>query len=142
MTDGCRPITMLMVEDNPADVCIFQEALKETALAVELYIVTDGKSAMEFLARWGASVNAPRPDVVVLDLNLPMMNGQEMLIEMMSQPLLSSIPVAVLTTSDCEQCVCQLCPPGRCRYFTKTDDFAHLQGIVRQIEQHARSHLG
>ena len=128
-------IQVILCDDH----AVVRRGIKDTlAEAVDIKVVAEAGSYSE--AR-EALRNSPC-DVLVLDLNLPMMNGQEMLIEMMSQPLLSSIPVAVLTTSDCEQCVCQLCPPGRCRYFTKTDDFAHLQGIVRQIEQHARSHLG
>lgn len=137
MNDACRPVTMLMVEDNPADVCFFREALEETALPVTLHVVTDGTAAMEFLGRLETFAGAPRPDVVVLDLNLPIINGWELLEKMMSNPALRSIPVAVLTTSKSETRVLDLCPPGHCLYFMKTDDFHRLQDIIRKIATHA-----
>lgn len=132
-------IIMLMVEDNAADVFFFREALEVTALPVSLHVVADGAAALEFLRRKNAFADSPRPDVVVLDLNLPIMNGQEVLVKMMSYPELRDIPVAVLTTSTSETHVCDICPPGRCLYFTKTDDFVLLQNIIRQIVQHGRS---
>jgi two-component system, chemotaxis family, response regulator Rcp1 len=132
-----RPVTMLMVEDNPADVCFFREALEETALPVTLHVVTNGRAAMEFLGRREAFANVPRPDVVVLDLNLPVMNGKELLAKMMLDPEFCRLPVAILTTSRSEMHLRDLYPPGRCLYFTKTDDFHRMQDIIRKIAAHA-----
>jgi two-component system response regulator len=75
--------------------------------------------------------------VIVLDLNLPVKTGREVLADMMADPQLRTIPVAVLTTSTSERCVCDACPPTRCLYFTKTADFSELQDIVRKIASHA-----
>lgn len=139
MSDTDRRITMLMVEDNSADVFFFREALSDAALPVRLYAVADGRSAMEFLFQRGVYGDVPRPDVVVLDLNLPVMNGQEVLEKMAADPELRRIPVAILTTSTFDTQLCEIYPSGQCLYFTKTDDFHRLQEIVRKIVQHAES---
>jgi CheY-like chemotaxis protein len=128
---------MLIVEDNPADVVFFREAVEATGTPVVLHAVTNGEDAMRYLRREAPFADAPRPAVIVLDLNLPIKNGQEALVEMASDTQLNTIPVAVLTTSTSEVCVCDLYPPGRCLYFTKTHDFRQLQDIVRQIAAHA-----
>ena len=94
---------------------------------------------MQFLRRQPPVTDAPRPDVIVLDLNLPVMNGHEVLTAMASDPVLSTIPVAILTTSTSETYVCDVCPRGRCLYFTKTADFKMLQDFVRQIAAHAKT---
>ncbi|MCK9297013.1 MAG: response regulator [Desulfobulbaceae bacterium] len=128
---------ILLVEDNPGDVALFEEAVEVCGLPVRVHTVDHGLEALQFLRRQGPFADAPGPDVVVLDLNLPIMNGQELLAEMMADPQLQRLPVAVLTTSAFDQYVCDLCPPGRCLYFSKTDDFQLLQDIVRQIVDHA-----
>jgi CheY-like chemotaxis protein len=130
-------LEMLLVEDNPGDVVFFEEAIEATRTPATLHIVGDGSEAMRFLRRQGPHADAPRPDVVVLDLNLPIKNGQEVMIEMAADPELNTIPVAVLTTSTSEACVCDLYSPGRCMYFSKTVDFRRLQDIVRQVAAHA-----
>ena len=135
------PITMLLVEDNPADVYFFKEALQATALPVRLFTVNDGGSAIEFLLRRGAFADAPRPDVVVLDLNLPVMNGAELLAKIFAYPEFSVLPVAVLTTSASEESMCGDYAPGQCLYFIKTDDFSRLQEIIREIAHHAASRM-
>lgn len=133
-----RALVFLLVEDNPADVFMFKEAVETVQVPAVVHSVPHGQEALRFLHREAPFADAPRPDLIVLDLNLPVMSGQEMLVKMMSEPELQSIPVAILTTSTSEECVCDLCPPGRCLYFTKTDDFKLLQDIVRQIVRHAR----
>jgi CheY-like chemotaxis protein len=132
------PVIILMVEDNPADVAFFNEAVEATHTPAAMHVVTDGSEALRFLRRQPPFPDAPRPDVIVMDLNLPVMNGQEVLAYMASDPALRTIPVAVLTTSTSDTGVCELYPPGRCLYFPKTDEFLRLQDIVRQIAAHAR----
>jgi CheY-like chemotaxis protein len=129
-------LTMLLAEDNAGDVVFFREALEDTGLQVGLQVVSNGEQAMRFLYRQEPFDQVRRPDVFVLDLNLPVKNGQEVLLELASDPALNTIPVAILTTSTSETCVCEMYPPGRCLYFTKTDDFQQLQEIVRQIAAH------
>lgn len=137
MNASSAPTVMLMVEDNPADVVFFKEAVITSQVQVTVHVVAHGQDALRFLRRQGSFAGAPRPDVVVLDLNLPIMNGQEVLVEMSSDPELNTMPVAILTTSTSELCVCDLYPAGRCVYFTKTDEFKRLQEIVRAIVAHA-----
>jgi len=132
-------VVVLLVEDNPADVVFFEEAVEATRTPVTLHLADDGSEALQFLRRLGSHADAPRPDVIVLDLNLPIMSGREVAMEMASDPELNTIPVAVLTTSENEECVCDMFAKGRCLYFTKTDNFKKLQGIVREIAAHARN---
>lgn len=132
-------LIMLVVEDNLADVVLFQEAVEFTQTPAALHVVSDGGDAMRFLLRRDRYAEAPRPDVIVLDLNLPIKNGKEVLVEMASDPELNTIPVAILTTSTAETCVCDVYPKGRCLYFTKTDDFSRLQEIVSKIVAHAKT---
>lgn len=133
-----RELVILVVEDNPADVVFFEEAVEANQMPAKLHVVDDGVDAICFLRRQGSHADAPRPDIVVLDLNVPIKNGQDVLKEMAADPGLRTIPVAILTTSTSETWVCDLYPPGRCAYFVKTDAFKKLQDIVRQIEAHAR----
>ena len=117
----------------------FREAAEAGRTAMDVHVVANGAQALRFLRREPPFDRAPRPDIVVLDLNLPVKNGQEAAVEMASDPSLNTIPVAILTTSTSEACVCEVYPPGRCLYFTKTDDFKRLQDIVRKIAAHART---
>ena len=130
---------MLVVEDNPADVLFFREAVQSSKTPSSVQVVGDGNDAMAFLRREGSFADAPRPDVIVLDLNLPLKNGHEVMKELSADPSLNTIPVAILTTSTSEEYVCECYPRGRCLYFTKTDDFRQLQDIVRQIAAFAQA---
>jgi CheY-like chemotaxis protein len=130
---------MLIVEDNPADVVFFGEAIEASDTLATLRVVTNGEDALRFLRRQTPFADAPRPDVIVLDLNLPLKNGEEVLQEMMDEPPLRTIPVAILTTSSSESHLCDAHPNGCCQYFTKTAELGQLQGIVRQIVSHAHS---
>src|SRR5579859_2628438 len=98
-----RPIEVLLVEDNPGDVRLTEEALKEGRIISHLNVVSDGVEATDFLWRRGKYAKAPRPDLVLLDLNLPRKNGREVLQEIKADPNLRRIPVMVLTTSKAEQ---------------------------------------
>lgn len=131
-------LVILLVEDNLGDVVLFREAVDFTQTPAIVHVAGDGGDAMRFLLRRDRYTEAPRPDVIVLDLNLPIKNGQEVLVEVASDTALNTIPVAILTTSPSDTCLCELYPPGRCLYFTKTDDFSKLQDIVRKIAAHAR----
>ena len=99
---GPRQLNVLLVEDNPGDVRLAQEALREAAFEGDLHIARDGVEAMEFLTREGKFVDAPRPDLVLLDLNLPRMTGREVLENIKAQKALQTIPVVILTTSEAE----------------------------------------
>jgi CheY-like chemotaxis protein len=139
MSSANGSLVILVVEDNPGDVMLFREAIEATQTPAAVHVVGDGGDAMRFLLRQDRHAQAPRPDVIVLDLNLPVKNGQQVLVEMASDPELNTIPVAILTTSTTDHCMCDVYPKGRCLYFTKTDDFKRLQEIVKKIAAHART---
>jgi chemotaxis family two-component system response regulator Rcp1 len=96
---SCPPIQVLLVEDNPADVRLTQEAFRDAKMHLDLHVAMDGMEAMEFLLRQGGFSDSPRPDLILLDLNLPRKDGREVLAEVKSSDALKSIPVVVLTTS-------------------------------------------
>jgi CheY-like chemotaxis protein len=135
-------LVLLVVEDNPADVLLLSEAIEQIGSDVRVHVVGDGSEATDFLARRGSHAAAPRPDLIVLDLNLPIKSGREVLAEIMADPALNDIPVAVLTTSKTEFDVCDGFTKGRCRYHVKTGDFNELVEIVQQLERFARSVRG
>jgi CheY-like chemotaxis protein len=134
---AAQPIVMLVVEDNPADVLFFNEAIEASHTPALVHVVWNGDDAMRFLRRTPPFGTAPQPDVMVLDLNLPIKTGKEVLAEMAADPALQRIPVAILTTSSSERFLCNSYPKGRCIYFTKTDEFSRLQEIVGEIADHA-----
>lgn len=98
-----RPVQILLVEDNPADARLTQEAIRDTEFRYQLHLAEDGEEAMEFLYQEGEFADVPRPDLILLDLNLPGMDGREVLAEIKSDESLGSIPVVVLTTSTAQQ---------------------------------------
>lgn len=98
-----RPVHILLVEDNPADARLTQEAIRDTEFRYQLHLAEDGEEAMEFLYQEGEFADVPRPDLILLDLNLPGMDGREVLAEIKSDDNLGSIPVVVLTTSTAQQ---------------------------------------
>lgn len=132
-------LVMLIVEDNPADVVLFTEALKTTQAPASCHVVTNGEDAMRFLRRDAPFLGAPRPDVVILDLNLPVKKGRDVLVELRAEPSLHETPVAILTTSEWEDGICGRYTNERCRYFVKTGDFHKLVEIVRRIVEFAAS---
>jgi chemotaxis family two-component system response regulator Rcp1 len=128
------PIDILLVEDNPGDARLTQEALKESKMLNNLHHVRDGVEAMEFLRREGKHKDAPTPDIILLDLNLPRKDGREVLAELKGMPRLKNIPVVVLTTSDAEQDILMSYNLHANCYITKPVDLEKFIEIVRGIE--------
>lgn len=125
---------ILLVEDNPADVRLTQEAFAETAQPAELHVASDGIEALEFLRRQGVHSAAPRPDLILLDLNMPRMDGLEVLGELKRDPELRRIPVVVLSTSEDEEDVLEVYQlNGNC-FITKPVDLDRFFEVVRAID--------
>jgi two-component system, chemotaxis family, response regulator Rcp1 len=125
---------ILMVEDNAADVELTQYMLKKGKLFVNLYVAVDGVEAMAFLRREGKHAEAPRPDLILLDLNLPGMDGREVLAEVKSDPNLKAIPVVVLTTSQSEQDITKCYQMGANCFITKPVGTDQFDKVVNSIE--------
>ena len=134
-TLNVRPVEILLVEDNPGDARLTAEALREGKLAVHLSVTPNGVDALAFLRREGAYAAAPRPDLVLLDLNLPRKDGREVLAEIKSDPALRSIPVVVLTTSKAEEDILRSYDLHANAYVTKPVDFNRFIEVVRQIDE-------
>jgi CheY-like chemotaxis protein len=130
-----RSIEILMVEDNPGDVRLTREALKGGKVLNRLHVVEDGVAALDFLYRRPPHENAPRPDVILLDLNLPKMDGREVLSTIKSDDSLRLIPVVVLTTSQAEEDVLRAYRLNANCYVTKPVDLHQFNRIVQAIEQ-------
>jgi chemotaxis family two-component system response regulator Rcp1 len=128
------PIEILLVEDSPADVRLTEEALKEEKLLITLNVVNDGVEAMEYLRREGAYAKAARPDLVLLDLNLPRKDGREVLREIKSDESLKTIPVVVLTISRAEEDVARSYNLHANCYITKPIDLDQFTKVVRSIQ--------
>ena len=133
-SEGEREIRVLLVEDDPGDVLMTREAFEDYKLKNELHVVNDGEQAMQFLRQEGDYAGRPRPDLVLLDLNLPRMDGREVLEAIKSDPELSSIPVVVLTTSEAEDDVLRSYSLHANAYVTKPVDFERFINVVRQID--------
>ena len=130
-----HPIEILMVEDNPGDVRLTQEALKAAKVSNTLHVVEDGVAALDFLYRRGAYGAVPRPDLILLDLNLPRKNGREVLEEIKQDAQLKTIPVVILTTSQAEQDVLRAYSLHANCYISKPVDFLQFTTIIRTIEE-------
>jgi len=129
-----RPIDILMVEDNPGDVRLTREALKDCKVLNEIHVVEDGVAALDYLHRRAPYENALRPDLVLLDLNLPRMDGRQVLAAMKSDPVLKVIPVVVLTTSAAEEDILRAYHLSANCYVTKPVDLHQFIRIVKAIE--------
>jgi CheY-like chemotaxis protein len=129
-----RPIEILLVEDDPGDILITTEALEQSKLANNLHTVENGEEAVAFLRREGQFADAVRPDLVLLDLNLPRRDGREVLAEIKADPDLRRIPVVVLTTSSAEEDVLRSYDLHANAYITKPVDFANFVNVVRQVD--------
>jgi len=129
------PIEILLVEDDPGDVMMTREAFAENRLRNELHVVSDGVAAIDFLRQRGEHADAVRPDLVLLDLNLPKRDGREVLAEIKSDPDLRLIPVVVLTTSQAEEDVLRSYELHANAYVTKPVDFERFIAVVRKIDE-------
>ena len=129
-----RPVEILLVEDSPGDVRLTKEALREGKVRNNLSVVTDGVEALAFLRREGRYAAAPRPDVILLDLNLPRKDGREVLAEVKADERLRRIPVVILTTSRDEQDVLESYDLHANCYLTKPVDLDQFIAVVRSIE--------
>lgn len=129
------PLDILLVEDNPGDVRLFREAL-DPARATCLTIAHDGEEAMAILERSGPHADAPRPDIVVLDLNLPKKGGADVLAEIKSHPKFNSIPVVMLTSSDARVDISTTYTLGANCYVQKPNDLDEFIAAVRSIEEY------
>ena len=129
-----RPLDILLVDDNPADVRLTQEALYEGGLENRLSVARDGHEAMAFLRRQDGFADAPRPDIVLLDLNLPGKDGREVLAEVKGDELLRRIPVVVLTTSKAEEDILRSYDLHANCYITKPVHLDDFVGVLRQLE--------
>lgn len=129
-----RPVEILMVEDNPGDVRLTQEALRDGKVRNVIHSVSDGVAALEFLRREGQYTNAPRPDVILLDLNLPRKDGREVLADIKADPNLLSIPVVILTSSAAEDDIAQSYSLHANAYVTKPVGLEEFIKIIKSIE--------
>jgi chemotaxis family two-component system response regulator Rcp1 len=128
------PIEILLVEDNPADVVLTEAVLAEAKVANRLWVARDGKEAMEFLRREARHPESPRPDLMLLDLNLPRKGGLEVLAEMKADRALRAIPVVVLTTSAAERDVLAAYDQHVNAYITKPVDLDQFVAVVRAVD--------
>ncbi|MEV5826643.1 response regulator [Spirillospora sp. NPDC052242] len=134
MTDGPRPIEVLLVEDDPGDVLLTTEAFEHNKVQNFLHVVEDGEKAMAFLRREGEYADKPRPDLILLDLNLPRKDGREVLSEIKDDEELRSIPVVVLTTSEADEDILRSYHLHANAYVTKPVDFERFVSVVRRID--------
>jgi CheY-like chemotaxis protein len=129
-----QPIEVLMVEDNPGDVRLTQEALREAKVRNNIHVLTDGVEALAYLRRQGRYANASRPDVILLDLNLPKKDGREVLAEIKADPNLLRIPVVILTSSEAEEDILKAYNLHANAYVAKPVGLEQFMAVVRKIE--------
>jgi CheY-like chemotaxis protein len=129
-----KPIDILLVEDNHIDVKLTMEALKEGKVRNNLFVARDGEEALDFLYRRGKFADAIRPDIVLLDLNLPKVDGRQVLEKIKSDPKLRMIPVVVLTTSRADEDILRSYDLNVNCYITKPVDFGQFMEVVKAID--------
>jgi chemotaxis family two-component system response regulator Rcp1 len=133
-TERGSVVKILLVEDNPGDVRLTKEALKESKMLNELYVTEDGVEALEFLKREGRYADAPHPDLILLDLNLPKKDGRELLEDIKSDEKLRRIPVVVLTTSKAQEDIYRMYEQHANCYITKPIDLDQFIEVVKSID--------
>jgi CheY-like chemotaxis protein len=134
MTEPVHTIEVLLVEDDPGDVLLTKEAFADNKVKNHLHVVSDGEEAVAYLHRRGPYADAVRPDLVLLDLNLPRKDGREVLKDIKADPELRTIPVVVLTTSEADEDILSSYDLHANAYVTKPVDFDSFIRIVRQID--------
>ncbi len=135
MTSDDRLIVVLLVEDDPGDELITREAFEHNKINNTLNVVRDGQEGLDYLYQRGAHRDAPRPDLILLDLNLPRYDGRQLLEKIKSDPDLCHIPVVVLTTSSAEEDILRSYKLHANAYVTKPVDIEQFMNAVRQIDQ-------
>jgi chemotaxis family two-component system response regulator Rcp1 len=133
--EGYAPVQLLLVEDSPGDVRLTLEAFRYANTSVKLHVVTDGAEAMAFLRHEGKHLDAPRPDLIVLDLNLPKMDGREVLVLIKDDEVLKTIPTVVLTTSAADADIVKSYALHANCYLTKPVEFGAFEGLVKSINE-------
>jgi chemotaxis family two-component system response regulator Rcp1 len=128
------PVEVLLVEDSPGDVRLTKEAFKDAKVHINLHVASDGAEAMAFLGREGEHANVPRPDLILLDLNLPKKDGREVLAEIKASPSLKSIPVVILTTSASEEDILRSYLLHANCYITKPVDLDGFLKVVKSVD--------
>jgi len=134
-TESSLPIEVLLVEDDAGDVLMTQEAFEEHKVRNKLSVVRDGEEALSYLRREGEYADAPRPDLILLDLNLPRVDGREVLQVIKNDEDLRRIPVVVLTTSQADEDILRSYSLHANAYVTKPVDFERFIAVVRQIDE-------
>ncbi|MCX4095255.1 response regulator [Nocardia sp. alder85J] len=134
MTSPAQPIDILLVEDDPADELMTREAFQDNKIGNTLHVCTDGEKALEFLYRRGEYTDARRPDLILLDLNLPKYDGRDVLARIKADPDLASIPVVVLTTSAAEEDILRSYELHANAYVTKPVDLDQFVAAIKQID--------
>jgi CheY-like chemotaxis protein len=130
----CQAVHVLLVEDDPGDVLMTREAFEYHKLRNVLHVVTDGEQALQFLRRAGDYADAPRPGLILLDLNLPRVDGLEVLAEIKADPVLKIIPVVILTTSQAHEDILRSYALHANAYVSKPVDFERFMEAIRQID--------
>lgn len=133
--EKARPVDVLMVEDNPGDVRLTKEALKDNKVLINLMVMEDGVAAMSYLRKEGKFKQVSRPDLILLDLNLPMKDGRELLAEIKGDPSLKRIPVVILTSSSAEADILKTYNLGANCYVTKPVSLDQFITVVKSIEK-------
>ncbi|MBO7939802.1 response regulator [Streptomyces antibioticus] len=133
-TPAATPVDVLLVEDDPGDELMTREAFEDNKIGNTLHVVRDGEEALDFLYQRGAHTGAPRPDLILLDLNLPKYDGRQVLEKIKSDPALAHIPVVVLTTSAAEEDILRSYKLHANAYVTKPVDLDQFIAAVRQID--------
>jgi CheY-like chemotaxis protein len=129
-----RVVDVLLVEDDPGDVLMTREAFEHHKIRNQLHVVNDGEQAMQFLRRTGEYADAPRPGLILLDLNLPRRDGLEVLAELKADPGLRVIPVVILTTSQADEDILRSYALHANAYVSKPVDFERFMDVIRQID--------
>lgn len=130
-----NPVDILMMEDDIADVKLTEKSFETSGLSANLRVVSDGKEGMQYLRRQGVYTNAKRPDLILLDLNMPKMDGRQVIHEIKNDQNLKTIPVVILTTSAEERDIALSYSEGTNCYVTKPFDFDQFQIVIRKISE-------